>query len=79
MPCRQLLPSLPAPPPQEEGEEVSLELPAPAKGSVQLPFPAPPPLKAVLLDVELPVSLVCLAGCSIAGWLDVLCMCSVWE
>ncbi|KAI7835596.1 hypothetical protein COHA_010517 [Chlorella ohadii] len=45
---------------QDEGEEVSLELPTPAKGSAQLPFPAPPPLKAVLLDVELPISLAAL-------------------
>lgn len=64
LPCCELLPEPPAVLPQDEGEEVSLELPAPAKGSVQLPFPSPPPLKAVLLDVELPISLVRL-GCPV--------------
>ena len=60
LPCRKLLHRASPWLPQDEGEEVSLELPPTAKGSAQLPFPAPPPLKAVLLDVELPMSLVCL-------------------
>lgn len=66
LPCRKLLHGAWPWLPQDEGEEVSLELPPPAKGSAQLPFPSPPPLKAVLLDVELPMSLVsllCLPGC----------------
>lgn len=52
-----------------------MELPPPAKGSAQLPFPVPPPLKAVLLDVELPISLVrpacwcCLCGAALCALL----------
>lgn len=39
---------------QEEGEEVDLELPVGGKAAG---FVAPPPLKATLLDVTLPLSL----------------------
>ncbi|KAL4457399.1 hypothetical protein ABPG75_012264 [Micractinium tetrahymenae] len=44
----------PAPEEQDEGEEVDLELPAGGKGAG---FTPPPPLKATLLDVTLPLSL----------------------
>lgn len=62
-----------------------MELPPPAKGSALLPFPAPPPLKAVLLDVELPMSLVGAAAgycwvvvCTwvVPGWGDGLATCA---
>ncbi|PSC69072.1 GRAM domain-containing 1B-like [Micractinium conductrix] len=49
----------PAPADQDEGEEVDVELPAAPK-VLQLPFPEPASLKAVLLDVTVPLSLAAL-------------------
>lgn len=47
-------------PDQEDGEDVEVELPAPSKGGHPASFEEPLPLKAVLLDVTLPMPLAAL-------------------